>query len=129
MTAQRLNLRKTYSLTINGTAPSGLTNPEGLLLDGAGTGQPGSNYVTSLTRSNLAGSASQRPIAAVVKARARSLVARVKSTLHKHAEEHCRRRSGVAPTRPRKVARAARLVSMNARSKHRAHRGNLKVAP
>ena len=58
---QQLVLRKSYRLTINGTAPSGLTNPEGLLLDGAGTGQPGSNFVTSVTKSNLAGSASQRP--------------------------------------------------------------------
>ena len=53
--AQQLNLHKTFVLTINGTAPSGLTNTDGLLLDGASTGQPGSNYVTSITSSNLAG--------------------------------------------------------------------------
>jgi large repetitive protein len=81
---QRLTLSNTYRLTINGVPPSGLTNPDGVFLDGANTGQPGSNFVTSITRSNLAGSASQRPVAAVVKARARSLILRVKSAIHKH---------------------------------------------
>jgi len=79
--AQLLNIHKTFILTINGTAPSGLTDTTGLLLDGAGTGRPGSNFVTSITSTNLAGSASQRPIATVVKARARSLVVRRHSTL------------------------------------------------
>jgi hypothetical protein len=37
-------------------------------LDGAGTGQPGSNFVTSITSKNLAGSASQLPKVAVVHA-------------------------------------------------------------
>jgi hypothetical protein len=82
--AQQLVLRKNYRLTINGTTSSGLTNPEGLLLDGAGTGQPGSDFVTTVTKNNLAGSASQRPIAAVVRARARSLVVRAKFAFHKH---------------------------------------------
>jgi hypothetical protein len=82
--AQRLNLTKTYRLTINGTAPSGLTDTDGLLLDGAGTGEPGSNFVTSITRGNLAGSASQRPVAAVVKAHARLLLQRLKLSLHRH---------------------------------------------
>jgi hypothetical protein len=83
--AQQLNLQKTFVLTINGTAPSGLTNPDGLLLDGAGTGRPGSNSVTTITSANLAGSASQRPVAAVIKARARSLVVRLKHSTDKHA--------------------------------------------
>jgi hypothetical protein len=34
------------------------------LLDGEYTGEPGSNYSTTVTRSNLAGANSQRPIAA-----------------------------------------------------------------
>jgi hypothetical protein len=84
--AQLLNISKTYRLTINGTAPSGLTNSAGVLLDGAGTGQPGSNFVTSITSSNLAGSASQRPIAAITKARAKTLVVRAKFSIHKHAK-------------------------------------------
>ena len=83
--AQQLVLRKSYRLTINGTTAAGLTNPDGLLLDGAGTGQPGSNFVTSITKSNLAGPASQRPIAAVVKARAKDLIIRAKLAFHKHA--------------------------------------------
>ncbi len=84
--AELLVLRKSYRLTINGTSASGLTNPDGLLLDGAGTGRPGSNYVTSVTRSNLAGPAIQRSIAAVAKARANDLIIRVKLALHKHAK-------------------------------------------
>jgi hypothetical protein len=70
---QRLNLHKTYVLTINGTPPSGLKNPAGLFLDGAGNGQPGSNYLTMLTSSDLAGSASQRTIAVVARSRPRGL--------------------------------------------------------
>jgi hypothetical protein len=48
----RLSLRGRYKLTVNGTG-DGLTDTSGLLLDGAGTGQPGSNYVTVITRDNL----------------------------------------------------------------------------
>jgi len=94
LTAARLNLRTTYRLTINGTAPSGLTNPEGMLLDGAGTGQPGSNYVTSITSKNLAGSASQLPTDAVIHATVvrPALVETsrhpVHATLHKAAVDH-----------------------------------------
>ena len=85
---QQLVLRKTYRLTVNGTAPSGLTNPEGLLLDGAGTGVPGSNFVTTITQNNLAGSANQRPrpTAAIVKTRAKADVIRAKLAQHKHAK-------------------------------------------
>jgi large repetitive protein len=82
--AQRLILRQSYTLTINGRAPSGLRNPEGLLLDGAGNGQPGTDYVTSMTESDLAGPAGRRPIAAVVKARVKSVVLHVKTALRKH---------------------------------------------
>ena len=60
--APRLNLRLAYTLTVNGTTASGLTSTTGLLLDGANTGQPGSNYVTSISASNLAGRASRLPI-------------------------------------------------------------------
>jgi hypothetical protein len=61
--AQRLNLVSKYRLTINGKTSSGLVNTVGLL-DGEYTGEPGSNYSTTVTRSNLAGANSQRPIAA-----------------------------------------------------------------
>ena len=57
----RLNLRLAYTLTINGTTASGVTSTTGLLLDGANSGHPGSNYVTSITASNLAGRASRLP--------------------------------------------------------------------
>jgi hypothetical protein len=83
--AERLKLRTTYRLTINGTTSIGLKNPDELLLDGAGTGQPGSNYVTTIATSNLAGPVSERPIAPVVKAKARMVVVRLQTTLHRHA--------------------------------------------
>ena len=84
--AHGLILRETHCLTIKGTPTSGLRNPGGLFLDGAGNGQPGSDYVTSLTKSNLVGPASQRPIAAVVEVRAKSVNVRVETTNHKHAK-------------------------------------------
>ncbi len=59
--AERLNIHWKYSLTVNGAAPSGLTNPSGVPLDGSGKGQVGSNYVTSITRRNLVGKASKLP--------------------------------------------------------------------
>jgi hypothetical protein len=66
--AVRLNLGTSYRLTVNGTAPSGLRSREGLLLDGAGTGQPGSDFVTLITSRNLAGSASQLPTLGLINA-------------------------------------------------------------
>ncbi len=84
--SQQLILRKNYRLTINGTTSSGLKNTAGLLLDGAYTGAPGSNYVTTITQDNLAGSASQRPIAAVLRAKAEHLLARVKLAVRRHAK-------------------------------------------
>ena len=85
--ATRLNLRASYRLTISGTPPSGLTNQaRDLFLDGASTGQPGSNYVKTLTRSNLAEPASQPRIAAVVKAGAKSAIVGVRTTRHEHTK-------------------------------------------
>ena len=66
--AERLNIHRRYRLTVNGTAPFGLTNPSGELLDGAGNGHPGSNYVTSVTWRNLAGRASKLPTLGLVHA-------------------------------------------------------------
>lgn len=51
--AARLNVHWNYTLTVNGTAPRGVRDVYGTFLDGAGTGQPGSDYVTTITRSNL----------------------------------------------------------------------------
>jgi uncharacterized membrane protein len=48
-----LNFHRTFVLTVNGTAPTGLSSTSGSLLDGRGTGQPGGNYVTKIDRSKL----------------------------------------------------------------------------
>jgi hypothetical protein len=75
---RRLVLRKNYTLTINGTTASGVKNISGALLDGANTGQPGSNSVTTISQFNLAGSASQRPVVDSRRAKVKSLMTRVK---------------------------------------------------
>jgi len=49
----RLPLRWTSRLTVFGTAPGGLTTTAGAYLAGAGTGQPGSDFVTAITRKSL----------------------------------------------------------------------------
>jgi hypothetical protein len=41
----RLAARQHDQLTVHGTAPSGLANTAGVLLDGSGTGKPGSDFV------------------------------------------------------------------------------------
>ncbi len=38
---------------VDGETPSGLQDSEGQLIDGAGTGQPGSNGVSYLTRKRV----------------------------------------------------------------------------
>jgi len=48
-TAKRLSLSQIYQITVNGTAPLGLTNLSGILLDGKGNGLAGSNLVLSFT--------------------------------------------------------------------------------
>jgi hypothetical protein len=79
-----LNLHRRYTLTINGTTSSGLKNPSGDLLDGAGNGQPGSDYVTTITGKILAGRANQRPQAPTVSARVNSLITRAKTSFQRH---------------------------------------------
>ena len=49
---EQLNLHLTYRLTVNGTAPGGLTDTRGNLLDGAGNNRAGSNYTTRITMAN-----------------------------------------------------------------------------
>jgi streptogramin lyase len=51
--AARLNLHRPYQLTVFGAGPSGLRDTSGNLLDGALTGQPGSNYFANVTITNL----------------------------------------------------------------------------
>jgi hypothetical protein len=49
----RLNLHYRYFLLVNGTAPNGLSDVNGNLLDGAGNGVAGTNFVTTITAANL----------------------------------------------------------------------------
>ena len=46
---QPWNVHSNWTLTINGTAPNGVKNTSGVMLDGAGNGGAGSDYVTTLT--------------------------------------------------------------------------------
>jgi hypothetical protein len=50
--SRALNVRQPYLLAIVGTGPFGLTDTAGNLLDGAGKGQPGSNFVARVPKSN-----------------------------------------------------------------------------
>jgi len=43
-----LNLHRVYQITVNGMAPLGLTDTAGVLLDGLGNGQPGTDFVALL---------------------------------------------------------------------------------
>ena len=49
----RINLHHTYHLTVIGTGPHGVTDSQGVLLDGANNGKPGSNYTGTLTWRNV----------------------------------------------------------------------------
>jgi hypothetical protein len=49
----QLDLHKTYLLMVNGITPHAIMDTGGVLLDGNGRGQPGSDYVTHLTAANL----------------------------------------------------------------------------
>jgi len=52
-----MNVHYRYGLTIHGTGPLGVAGATGSLLDGAGTGRPGSDYTASFGRESLAGPA------------------------------------------------------------------------
>jgi hypothetical protein len=52
-----INLHHPTQLLVMGTPPTGVTNTAGVLLDGANTGRPGSDFSTFVTRRNLAGPA------------------------------------------------------------------------
>ncbi len=51
--SQRLDIHRSYHLTVIGKAATGLTDTSGNLLDGALTGHPGSNYKAKLTALDL----------------------------------------------------------------------------
>jgi hypothetical protein len=93
--AERLNIHWRYRLTVDGAAPAGLTNPSWVLMDGAGNGHAGSNYVTSITWRNLAGRASKLPTRGLIHAAGPRAAAKVQATphlvqatLHKAAVDH-----------------------------------------
>jgi hypothetical protein len=50
---ERISIHHTFELVVDGTAPSGLTNTDGQLLDGADKGEPDSDYRAQLTWRNL----------------------------------------------------------------------------
>ncbi len=66
--AERLNIHQSFLLTVNGAAPSGLMNPSKVAMEGAGPGQIGSNYVTTIRRRNLVGRARKLPTLGLVHA-------------------------------------------------------------
>ncbi len=51
--SQRINSHDIYTLIVDGTAPGGLENTTGQLLDGGDSGRPGSDFRTSLTWRNM----------------------------------------------------------------------------
>jgi hypothetical protein len=69
--AKRLDLHQSYKLTVVGVPPTGLTDTNGLYLDGALTGQPGSNFVATITSATLSLPQSPKARPIVVKARRR----------------------------------------------------------
>ena len=50
---QALNVHLHYRLIVTGTGPGGVANGDGVLLDGAGNGRAGSDYVATVDRSTL----------------------------------------------------------------------------
>jgi hypothetical protein len=57
--SELLDIHNFYRLTVNGAAPSGLTDTQGTLLDGNADGNPGSNYVTIISLKTLVGADSR----------------------------------------------------------------------
>ena len=51
--SQQLNLHKIYTLAVNGSTPTGVSDTSGNLLDGTNSGKPGSDYTTQVTAANL----------------------------------------------------------------------------
>jgi Bacterial Ig-like domain (group 3)/IPT/TIG domain len=91
---KRLDIHKTYTLTINGTTSSGVTGPSGMMLNAVSTGQPGSNDVTTITGKILAGRANSLPTLGLVdaankpKAIAETSTQHTDATLHTAAVDH-----------------------------------------
>jgi hypothetical protein len=58
---QAFSLAKPLQLTINGTAPSGLQDSSGQLIDGANTGMAGGNAVAVIRRNGVTLNAAAPP--------------------------------------------------------------------
>ncbi len=58
---ERINIHERYTMVVDGTAPGGLTNAQGVLLDGTSSGHPNGDYRAPLTWRNLV---MTRPVAA-----------------------------------------------------------------
>ncbi len=56
--AQRMDIHNRYRITITGTAPYGLMGSDDALLAGAGTGDPGTNFVGLISEKTLVGPSS-----------------------------------------------------------------------
>jgi hypothetical protein len=59
----RINLHRAYGVTVIGTGAGGVADVRDVLLDGAGDGRAGSDFVTTLTRSNLVVASGTKPAA------------------------------------------------------------------
>ena len=51
--ARRLNIEQRYELIVSGEAPAGIASANTVMLDGADSGTPGSDYVTVLDKQNF----------------------------------------------------------------------------
>ncbi|MDG3002848.1 Ig-like domain-containing protein [Paludisphaera mucosa] len=52
--SQRLDLHRTYTLAVDGRLPQGVAGASGIALDGSGRGEPGTDFVASITWRALA---------------------------------------------------------------------------
>jgi hypothetical protein len=93
--AERLDIHKTYKLTVVGTPPNGLTSSTGVFLDGANNGKSGSNYQVLITRFTLAGPVSHVATQAAARTRTTLLNARA-AAAHPHGPATAR--LAAAPT-------------------------------
>ena len=81
---KRIYLFATYTLTVSGTGPNGLTDTDGRLLDGNDDGKPGGNFKTTITRRNLVlGSPPTRSITSRIPAYQKGRPIPPKDPLHK----------------------------------------------
>ena len=113
--AQLLTLTAMYQLTVNGTAPSGLTSATGVLLDGAGNGTPGTNFVRMFSGGILAG-----PATAVLSAQPKRFAAlerQLAAAKKQFAAEHSKLTAAQRLAQAKKVAALEKRLATNTRLK------------